>query len=304
MTEAEGLPAQDELDVDKLLEEANAPRPERPMDEPQAPPEAAPEAAEDKPEANQWWSSVEFDWNGKKIKPDSEDKARTWMQQGYNYSQRVGELNKKQSEWDRERIDLLGYKEKFSKYSQVDEFAAKNPDWWKHVETAYKARELPQGVDPSIQQVLNPIQEKMSRFEQYLESIEQQKQEAEYRKADESLAQEIQSIRDLHPNIDLSAKDPVSGEPLERKVLKHAMDIGTTSFRVAFRDLFHDQLVTTAKASGLEASAKDAQLKAKKGLLGTSSTPVREIKAGNTRAPWNDSSYKGENILREMGFTK
>ena len=300
MTEAQGQ-AQEELDVDKLLEEVSAPAPERQMSDAQeaAPPEAV---AEEKPAENPWWSSVEIDWNGKKIKPDSEDKAKTWLQQGYNYSQRVGELNKKQAAWDRERLDLLEYKNKFGKYSEIDEFAAKNPEWWQHVQKSWQSREIPQGVDPNIAQVLSPIQEKLSRFENYLQTIEQQKHEAEIKKADESLSQEIESIRKSHPNIDLSAVDQESGETLERKVLKHALDIGTNSFRVAFRDLFHDQLVTTAKASGLEAKAKEAQVNAKKGIIGTTQTPVKELKPVNTRRPWGDPSFRGENILQELGL--
>jgi hypothetical protein len=275
------------------------------MGEPEAPAEveAAPEkTATDTP----WWGAVEFDWNGKKIKPDSEDKARTWMQQGYNYSQRVGELNKKQLEWDKERIDLLGYKDKFSKYSQVYEFASKNPDWWKHVENSYQSRQVPQGIDPAIAQLLAPIQEKLQTIEQQRAEEEARRLEFEHqealKKADESLDQEIESIRKTHPNIDLNAVDPETGLTLEKKIFKHAVDINTTSFRVAFRDYLHDQLVNTAKASGLEAKAKEAQTNAKKGLLGTSSAPVKELKPVNTRLPWNDSSLRGESILQEMGF--
>jgi hypothetical protein len=291
-------PAQEELDVDKLLADLKEPAPERPM-------EGGAEALAETPEApkapDPWWSSVEFEWNGKKIKPDSEDKARTWMSQGYNYAQRAGELNKQQAQWQKERDELLGYKKKLDGYSQVDEYAAKNPEWWNHVQESWKTREVPQGVDPSIAKVLTPIQEKMSKFEDFLGQIEAQKREAEATKENEALDQEIGSIRKQYPNIDLTAKDE-SGETLERRVLKHALEIQTTSFRAAFRDYLHDQLVTQAQANGKEAIVKDQQLKAKKGLLGTTPAPVKELKPVNTKLPWNHESMKGSEILKEMGI--
>jgi hypothetical protein len=293
MADVQGAPAQDELDVDQLLSDLKEPQDARPMggDEPAVEPQAP------------VWNGEEwaFDSVGKRIVPESREQILQWAQQGRNYSQRAGELNAKEKAWLKEREELVGYKDKFSSYSQVDEFAAKNPEWWKHVQESWKSREIPQGLDPSIANVLNPLQEKVSKFEEHLAQIEAEKREQAVEKDNQALDQEIASIRKSHPNIDLSAKDE-TGETLERRILKHAVEIQTGSFRAAFRDYLHDQLVTQAQAKGKEAVVQDRVLNAKKGLLGTSSAPVKELKPVNVKTPWNDPSLKGEALLKEMGL--
>ncbi len=290
----------EDIDVDALLAEARAPAEERAMEGPKEAP--APAA-----EATPWWSTIEFDSGGRKVKPDSEEKARTWISQGYDYSQKMGAFNQERAKWQAERQELSGYKDKFSRYDQVDQYAAKNPDWWKHVQESWNSRDTV-GVDPQIAKVLSPIQEKLSQFEQFVGTIQQQQQAAEAAKQQEALEkdnqaldQEITSIRKQYPNIDLATKDE-SGETLERRILKHAMDINTSSFRAAFRDYLHDQLLVTAKADGKDAVAKETQLNFKKGLLGKTQTPTKELKPVNTKAPWNDKQFSGANILKEMGF--
>ncbi len=294
MADGVEAPIQEELDVDQLLSDLKEPRDQRQMSGDDA--EAAPPA----PPA---WNGEEwaFDSAGKRIIPESREQLLQWASGGRNYSQRAGELNAKEKAWLKEREELLPFKEKFSSYSQVDDYAAKNPDWWKHVSESYKNRETPQGLDPGIAQVLNPLQEKVSRFEQHLASIEAEKLEQAQQKDNEALDQEIASIRKQHPNIDLSAKDE-TGETLERRILQHAVSTNTSSFRMAFRDYLHDQLVVQATANGKESIAKGQALNAKKGILGTSSAPVKELKPVNPKLPWNDPSLKGDALLREMGF--
>lgn len=286
------VPAQDELDVDQLLSDLKEPQDARPT-ESDAPPEPAAPT----------WNGEEwaFDSVGKRVIPESREQLLQWASGGRNYSQRAAELNAKEKAWTKEREELVGYKEKFTGYSQVDDFAAKNPEWWAHVQESWKSREVPQGIDPNLARVLNPLQEKVSKFEEYLGQIEADKREQAAEKDNQALDQEIASIRKSHPNIDLSAKDE-TGETLERRILKHAVEIQTGSFRAAFRDYLHDQLVTQANAKGKEAVVQDRALNAKKGLLGTSSAPVKELKPVNVRTPWNDPSLSGAAILKEMGL--
>ncbi len=286
-----------EIDVDALLDEVKAPAPEREMGGGAATPDPAATGAK---EESPWWGSVEFDWNGKKVKPDSEEKARTWMSQGYNYSQRVGELNKQKASWDAERQQLIEARDKLSKYAELDDYAAKNPEWKDHLYKTWEQRQT-LGVDPNIAQVLNPINERLAKFEQFVGTFEEQQKQQEIKQADDALEQEIGSIRKSHPNIDFGARDE-TGKTLENRILMHANQIGTSSFRAAMRDYLHDHLVTNAQANGREAIAKDTQMKAKKGILGQTPTPMKELKSVNTKAPWNDAQFKGENILKEMGL--
>ncbi len=282
-----------DLDVDQILADAKEPVEARQVEGGDEPPVKTEEAPA-------WWAQ-EFEVGGKKYKADTEEKAKLWLQGGVNYSQRAGELNAKERLWAKEREELLGYKEKFTGYSQVDAFAAKNPEWWQHVQSSWQTREVPKGVDPGVTQLLTPLQEKLSKVESFIGSLEAEKQEQRVKEDNDALDKEITSIREQHPTIDFSAKDE-TGETLERRILKHAMDHNTPSFRMAFRDYLHKELVEGAKATGKEALVKTTQLNAKKGILGTSQASTRELKAVNTRLPWNDPSLKGDAILKEMGL--
>lgn len=268
--------------VDELLASIEAPSAERPMSAPEAETPAVPQW-----DGKQW----EFEWGGKKVFPDSQEKAKTWMSQGYNYSQRMGEFNKSKAAWESERQkfqqELDAERKKLSPYSKVDEYARNNPDWWKHVLAQYEQQQRagqPQ-LDPNLQGVIRPLEEKLGKFEQYFQQMEQQKLEAQLKQEDQALDQDVQSIRKEFPNIDFDAPDPETGKPLEKRILEHASEMfghlpayKPGVFKAAFRDYLHDQLIEQAKASGREAVAKDAQANAKKGILGKTPAPVKGIK--------------------------
>ncbi len=294
-----------EINVDELLSEIEAPSPERGMTSDETPEAAAPE-----PEAATWnGQEWEFEWNGKKIAPDSRDKAKIWMSQGYNYSQRMGELNKthaqKVADAEQRARAASELEQRFSPYAKVDEYAKQNKEWWDFVQQQYDQRQSQQPqMDPNLQNLIKPLEEKLGKFEQYFGQIEQQNAQKVEQEQDQALDTEIGSIRKEHPNIDLGAVDPESGETLELRILKHSQSIGTSSFKAAFWDYLGPKLIQEAKASGREAIAKDAQQQAKKGILGKTPAPVKQgLKPVNTKAPWNDPQFSAENILKEMGIS-
>jgi len=289
-----------EFDVDKTMEELSAAAPERAMTS---------ETPEETPAAPTWdGKQWEFDWNGKKVVPDSADKLRIWASQGYNYSQRMGELNKTHAQRMAEaeqRARAAGeLEQRFSPYARVDEYAKKNPAWWQHTLQAFEQAQrgggqpgAPGAPDPRYQ----ALEQKLGSVEQVLGQWQQAQAEAQNQQEDQALDQEIGEIRAKYPNIDLNATDPQSGETLELRVLKHARQIGTGSFRVAFRDYLHDKLVGLANASGREAIAKDAASNARKGILGKTPAPAKGIQpAQNVRG----KSYNAlaQEALAEFGI--
>lgn len=283
-----------EIDVDQLLADIENP----PAETPQA--HATPEAEPEQPswKGEEW----EFDWNGKKIVPDSRDKVRTWMQQGYNYSQRMGDLNKthaqRMAEAETRERQAQELEKRFKPYAEIDDYARQNQDWWNHVQQSFQTRQQPQ-LDPGLKQVLSPIEEKLGKFEQFLAQQEQAALEAKFQEEDKALDLEIDSIRKTHPNIDLTARDE-SGETLERRVLLHAQEIGTRSFRAAFRDYLHDQLVVQGQAQQKLQVVKGQQAQAKAGLLGKTPAPTKELRPVDTRRPWSDAQFDVETILDEL----
>jgi hypothetical protein len=291
--------AADDIDVDQLLEEIESPK--------EAVVQSAPEQTETPaPAADQWnGQEWEFDWNGKKIFPDNRDKAKTWMSQGYNYSQRMGELNKTHAQKMAE-IQALEEKYKgYDRYAEIDQYARQNKEWWEHVQKGWDSRsQQPQGqVDPSIAQLINPLKEQIERLaaerEQERQVQAQKELENQHREQDAALDTEIEEIRKAYPNIDLDSVDQASGKTLMLRIFEHAGEIGTSSFRAAYRDYLHEKLVDLAKSNGREAIAKDQELKAKKGILGQSPTPKKGFTAlENPKAKSYDAIH--QEVLEEL----
>lgn len=284
-----------EIDVDSLLSEIEAPS-EIPMHSSEEP--AAPEQV-----ASTWDASqFEFDWNGQKVKPDSLDKAKLWMQQGHNYSQRAAELNRRQAEFEQKFKEWEGQAKHYSRFDEVDKYVKENPQWWEFVEQQWSARHQngqPQ-LDPNLEQVIRPLQEKLSQYDTFMQQLQNERQQEVIAKEDQALEAEISEIRNKHPNIDLNAVDE-SGKTLEQRILDHAMENGINTFRAAFRDYLHDQLVTTAKADSLQQEAKERQTATKQGLLGKTQTPRKQVeRVQNVRGKSYDSIT--QEVLAELGI--
>jgi hypothetical protein len=290
------------VDVDGILADVEAGR------EVGSPAEAPSEPVQE--QAPTWnGQEWEFEWNGKKIVPETRDKLRVWASQGYNYSQRMGELNKthaqRMQEAETRELAAKALEQKLGVYSKVDEYAQQNPDWWEHVNQAFSSRET-HGLDPALAKVIGPLQEKLGSLEQVIQeqraAAQAAERDARYKEQDTALDAEIESIRKQYPNIDLSARDDV-GETLERRIYKHASEIGTTSFRAAFRDYLFDQLTTQQQAQQKLQAVRQTQAQAKAGLLGKSPAPTRDLRPVDTRRPWSDPQFDVETILEELRQT-
>lgn len=286
----------EEIDTQAILDGIEAPSADRPMSAPEQP-----AAEQQQPAPAPTWNGEEyaFDWNGKRIIPDSADKLRTWASLGHNYSQRAAELNRREAEFK-------AFEAKFKPYAEVDDYATKNPEWWEHVQKSYAARgqQVPETVgelDPKLQAALKPLQEKLSQFDQFLQAQQQEKAIQEQSRQDEALSAEIESIREKYPNIDLNARDE-SGQTLEYRVMAHAQEQGISTFRAAFRDYLHDQLIESAKANAQTAQAKAGEHEKRQGVLGRSPTPKKapDDAPGYVRGQSYDQIT--QNVYRELGI--
>ncbi len=295
-----------EIDVDSLMAGLESPAAEREMTGGE-PPAAAPEAAAAPAPAAWDGKAWEFEWNGKKIAPETQDRAKTWMSQGYNYSQRMGELNKseaqRKAEWDQKQKTFQDMESKLSPYAKVDEYAQKNPQWWAKVQQDFQAaQQAQQGITPDFAQVLKPFQDELGQVKSFIQQEQERKAAEEVTKQDQALEQEIEATRKEFPTIDFDAADPETGKPLIDRILKHASDKGLGSFKTGVWDYLGPRLIEQAKAAGLESAAKDSAAKAKSGILGKTLAPVKELKPVDTKRPWNDPQFSAENILKEYGY--
>lgn len=231
------------------------------------------------PAAAQTPREYELEIRGQKIKA-TEDKILRWATQGYEAPNKIGELNQK----------LAGYQQKyesikqFEKYGSVDEYAAKNPEWWNHVMESYKNRQA-QASNPNdpISHELSSVKNELNSVKQFIDQAKADKEQAMAKETalkveseDKALDSEIKSIQELYPNFDWNRPDP-SGKSLELKVLEYAAQNDIKSFKTAFRDFYHDQLQKVAEERGKESVNKDIQKKTKLGFLGQTSTPKKGI---------------------------
>lgn len=249
------------------------------------------------------WNGEEwkFKWGDKEIVPDSRDKVMTWASQGYNYSQRMGELNKthtqRMQEAEAREAKAREIEEKFGRYAPLEEFANKNPGWIEHVNQAYQQKLAQEkGIDPNLAQALTPLQQKLEALEaeqrQRQEIEAQQKLEAQHQEEDKALDAEVQATRKLpeFANITWDQRDE-SGETLETRICKHGIDNKIQSFKAAARDYLFPQLLTQHQAQSKLTAVRGQQAQAKAGVLGQTQAPTKELKRVDPKLPWSDPAY-------------
>lgn len=214
--------------------------------------------------------------NGQEIKAPL-DKVLQWAQMGYNYPQKAAELKNQQDAWQKQVQEKENYwketEQKWAPYKEVDEFVAKNPDWWTQVQDQYKQKIQSAESNPEIAALKNELAE----LKKFRDDFKAEKSAEQIAKEDKQLSEEIESTRKSFPNIDFSTPDE-DGKSLEMKVLDHAQKMGLDGskpgqFRAAFRDFYHDHLIGKAEEKGKEKVAKDIQSKTKLGILGESPKP-------------------------------
>jgi hypothetical protein len=222
-------------------------------------------------------AEIEFSWNGKQVKvPVSDPRVKQWASQGYDYSQRISDVQKRQTEID-QRAQSLSEIE--NRYKPIDDYVRENPQFWERVTSEWQREQSGgQAIDPNnplVKHIQN-LESKLGTVEKITQSIEQERVALQQKAEDSALDTEIQSLREKHPELDFGTVD-ASGTSLEQRVIKHAMENKLGSFRAAFRDLLHDDLVKKAEERGKEVVSKNIQQRTKQGLLGTSPTPTRGV---------------------------
>jgi hypothetical protein len=235
---------------------------------------------------------------GKEIEEDI-DTILKRASMGYDYSSKMEDFKRQQAEWEPKIKTAQELHDKWSKY---DEYAQKNPEWYSHWQDAWANREtygqnsegqpaqqIPESVRQTLEEQGKIIQGLQSRFE--TQDMHQQ---------DEALSQEIKSVRDSYPNLDFRATDPNTGKSLEQQVIDYAIQNKIGSFKTAFRDFYHDNLVRMERERAKDEYAKNLQEQKKQGIIGVSSTPQNQR---TSEVPRNATySQLEEMAARELGL--
>jgi hypothetical protein len=252
---------------------------------------------EEKPQAASTPTAQEYAFkaHGKEVKAPI-DKILQWASMGYEYPQKAADLNKQTTEFQRRQMEFQEQEKKWAPYKEVDEYAAKNPEWWTQVQEQYRQKMAGAQTNPEVAQLKSELQELKQFRDEFRSKENNQKVEQE----DKQLSTEIEGLRKSFPNIDFDSPDE-SGSSLEMKVLQHAMDNDIKSFRVAFRDYYHDHLVGKAREEGKELVAKERQKQSKLGILGETPKPTKGLRPAENVKNKSYADLERE-ALEELGI--
>lgn len=284
----------DDIDADALLEQIES---SSNQDIPMAAPQSDETVQETQPtqeSIQQQIQELAFKHQDKEIRvPFTDPRVSQWASQGYDYAQKIAQFNQ-------ERQSILQQKEQYEKeyspYKTIDQFAKENPEWWEHIQQSYEARKqgMPHGEEAT--RVPKEILDKLSKHEQFISQIEQEKERARIEKEDSALNQEISSIREQYKDLDWNTPDE-SGLSLEKRVIKHAVDNKIANFRAAFRDYNHDNLLKLTESRAKETLTKENQKRTKLGIIGQSPTSQKSVK---TAEGIKNKTY--DDLMREALF--
>lgn len=250
------------------------------------------------PEPKASKEEYEFTHNGKQVK-GTRDQIIKWAQMGYDRPQVAQKWNQEKQQWEQE-------KSKYKVYQDIDAYASQNKEWWDHVSKSWQNRNQPtqpQATQPTGEQTGQPaydpryqtLEQKLSQLEPLVQELTQFKQTQAIQEEDTKLDKEVQSIRESHQDLDWESLD-ANGKSLETRVLEHARDTGIRSFRAAFRDLLHEELVGKAESLGKLAVSKGIQNQTKLGVLGQS--PTSRMSRPEPKRNMRQTSY--EELEREI----
>lgn len=207
--------------------------------------------------------------------------------QGYDYSQQMASINQK--------AESIGQLE--SQYKPIDEWVRANPDKWEKLQSVIKAEQQGYGDLPAD----HPILQKLSQFESVIEEIKQEKIAAKEAKEDQELNAEIKSIQEKYKDLDWKSVD-ANGRDRAQSVLAHAVEHGFRTFKTAFLDLYHEDLLRSAETRAREQFAAQKEKQSKTGLL-TAKQLAPTVGKNLTQPKKNTKSYPGTNeILQELGI--
>lgn len=263
------------------------------QESPDAPADAPAEAPAEQPTEKQYF---EYSASGKTVKEDI-DTILKRASQGYNYAQHMSTLKQQQTELESR---MKQAQELESQWKPYMEYAQQNPDWANHWKQAYDNRfnsfSGQQNEQPSYQgQDNSEVSALKSQISELRSLYDKDKETRQIEQQDIELNNQINEVKSLYPDVDFSYSDPETGKSLEYAVLEHGSLHGISSFKAAFRDFYHDQLVTNAVSKAKENTAKELQNRQKKGFMSSSDTP--QLMTPQSRDSRKNMSY--EQLIQE-----
>lgn len=281
--EQNNLEITSEADADSLLESI-----ERPDHQPIQ--DTAPQPTAD-----------EFDLTvgGKQIKAKREQLIQ-WAQQGYTAPHKIGSLTKEIESWKQKYSQLEPeYKTYKEKYEPIDKFVKEKPEFWDHVLKQWEQREqlLNDTANPLAREV-SELRTQLQDLMQYKESLESERQNIRVTQEDQQYMTVLDEAKKQYPDIDFDTPNE-EGKSLEYRVLEHAKKEGIKNFQTAFRDYYHEELLSRAQSKAKEDLTKNKVKNTKLGILGISPTPTKRTTSDHRNKSYDDITAE---IIEEFGL--
>lgn len=197
---------------------------------------------------------------------------------GYHYAQRAQLLNSQEEKYKQ----IEEQNKKLARWQEFNDYAEKNPEWWKTVEESWQNRAAKAGeqVDNPLLPKIGELEAKLQELAAFKEQFVQKQQALEFEAQDKDFRAEIDQAAKLGKqyDLDLEAADE-QGVTGTWKVLEHMKAMGLDGskkghFSAAFKDLYLDHLLSRNAEKTKEQHAKSQEQARKAGIVSVSKQPT------------------------------
>lgn len=259
--------------------------------------------------------------HGGKILNVPVSKLANTYRQAEHMNDKWTQFKKQQEEFQSKYADADKHKEFYNKYGQLQTWSEQNPQEWERLWNLYQNKDqhlLRSNVSPQEAQALqsqNPgmniepllnafsqfkqqTEEKMSKYDQYVQNMERQEAERVQAEDMEFIKNQVYGVQTEFPEINLDEKDP-DGIALWAKIMQWGLENNYTDFdasaRVFLKDRITDVISTRARAEAMKGFKSDKQA----GIVQKSNAPILNKNQGQgTQFQYQKGKSYGE--LTEM----
>ena len=218
------------------------------------------------------WNGDDFalNYRGTRQIPASKQELINLAQQGYSYSQEMEKLKGQRQQLDAE----------YAQYRQFDDLLKSNPALAQQITQIVQENNQPGAQQPQQGQAPPEVMNRINNLEQFSKQQVQREQ-------DMVLDNEIQQIKQKHPNI--------NWQEFERPLLQFAHDNGIGNLEHAFRAMTYDNVHTNARAEALKTQQQNRVAANRQGIVQNGQvalTPPAQTPAYQHGDSWNELTKK------------
>jgi hypothetical protein len=208
-----------------------------------------------------------------------------FAQKGWDYEEKMREFNvnrmqtiaQEKAKWEAEfNPKFKDLETKLSRYSDVDKYIQRDPQWWEFVQGEYQKRLTEQGGNAhnsGHNPVIESLKSELNQVKEYVTSKQEQERIQAEAEKDTKLDTSVADYKGQNSHFDWSTTDN-NGLDLEKRILKHAIDNNIGSFKAAANDYLFDEHMKRSQIKAKEETGKEIKKQTKLGLGPVTDKPV------------------------------